>query len=75
MLVQGIIDCYFIENGNAVLVDYKSDRARGRREELCRRYAPQLALYKQALEKILGLPVAETLLVLLDTTEVVRLNL
>ena len=38
-------------------------------------YAPQLALYKQALEGILRLPVAETLLVLLDTAEVVRLNL
>lgn len=75
VLVQGIIDCYFVEDGKAILVDYKSDRARGRREELCRRYAPQLALYKQALEGILRLPVAETLLVLLDTAEVVRLNL
>lgn len=29
VLVQGIIDCYFVEDGKAILVDYKSDRAKG----------------------------------------------
>ena len=61
ILVNGIIDCYFIEKGRVILLDYKSDRIYDE-EELKGRYHIQLRLYKLALERALGLPVGETYL-------------
>ena len=58
ILVNGIIDCYFIENNEVILLDYKSDRIYDE-EELKERYKIQLQLYRTALERALGLPVRE----------------
>lgn len=54
VLVQGIIDVFFIENGEAVLLDYKTDRVRAESGEavLKERYRRQLELYAEAIEKI-----------------------
>lgn len=56
ILVQGIIDLYFAnENGQIVLVDYKTDYVESGKEfELVEKYKSQLDLYKQALESALG---------------------
>ena len=56
VLVQGIIDLYFVnENGQIVLVDYKTDYVESGREfDLVEKYRSQLNLYKQALESALG---------------------
>ena len=56
ILVQGIIDLYFVnENGQIVLVDYKTDYVESGKEfELVEKYRSQLDLYKQALESALG---------------------
>ena len=60
-LLQGVIDCCFIERGAWVLVDYKTDAdAAGAIE----RHRPQLALYAQALAGITGRPVRERVLYL-----------
>ena len=61
ILVNGIIDCYFVENNQVILLDYKSDRIYDE-EELKERYRIQLQLYKLALERALGLPVGEMFL-------------
>ena len=61
ILVNGIIDCYFVENGKVILLDYKSDRIYDE-EELKERYRIQLQLYQTALERGLGLPVGEMFL-------------
>ncbi len=59
ILVQGIIDLYFIdENDKLVLVDYKTDRIEDI-EELISKYKTQLDLYKQALEEALEREVDE----------------
>ena len=61
-LVQGVIDLYFIEDGQLVIVDYKTDRVlRGRagEDELRRRYSIQLDYYAMALSQITGLKVKE----------------
>ena len=58
ILVNGIIDCYFVENGTVILLDYKSDRIYDE-EEFRERYCIQLQMYKLALERALGLPVRE----------------
>ena len=60
-LLQGVIDCCFIERGAWVLVDYKTDAdAAGAIE----RHRPQLELYAQALAGITGRPVRERVLYL-----------
>ena len=64
LLVQGVIDCCFQEEGKWVLLDYKTDAADDE-AALLARYAPQLRLYRRALEEITGLGVAETWLCLL----------
>lgn len=60
ILVQGIIDLYFIEeNGNIVLVDYKTDYVTNE-NELIEKYKAQLELYKSALEKSLNKKIKDT---------------
>ena len=55
LLVQGVIDLCFLENGAWVLVDYKTDRCPA--EELPAMYGDQLRWYARALREITGLPV------------------
>ena len=56
ILVQGIIDLYFINQaGEVVLVDYKTDYVeKGKELELVEKYKKQLEIYKKALEQALG---------------------
>ena len=70
ILVQGSIDCCFMEGGQWVLLDYKTDHTDDE-DELRRRYEPQLRLYARALEKITGIPVKETLICLLRSGQVI----
>ena len=61
VLIQGIIDAYFIEENEIVLVDYKTDKGKTI-EELSQKYAEQLAYYQRALEQITGKKVKEKLI-------------
>lgn len=61
VLVQGIADCVFEENGELVLVDYKTDRV-DNENELLDLYKNQIAFYKKAIEKTLKKPVKTALL-------------
>ncbi len=64
VLLQGVIDAYFTEDGEVVLVDYKTDRvdpANGE-AELIRRYEKQLTLYAEAIERGTGLSVRERII-------------
>ena len=72
ILVQGTIDLCFIEDGQWVLVDYKTDRSTDI-EELKAHYRNQLALYATALERITGIPVKQRLLCLLRRGMVLEL--
>ena len=56
VLVQGIIDLYYInENNELVLVDYKTDFVEdGKEVELINKYKKQLEIYKNALESALN---------------------
>ena len=58
VLIQGIIDCAFEEDGRMVLLDYKTDRVADE-EDLKSRYRDQLELYRIALEETLGLPIGD----------------
>lgn len=61
IVVQGIADCVFVEDGELVIVDYKTDTGVDA-EALLDRYSAQLGIYREALSQALGMPVKETLL-------------
>ena len=66
--VQGIIDCCFKEDGEFVIVDYKSDNVYGEAlNERAKQYKMQIDLYGEALERITGIPVKEKILFFLRT--------
>ena len=56
LFLQGIIDTAFEEDGKWVLVDYKTDRVKSG-EDLIKRYKIQMDLYKEALQRLTGMPV------------------
>ncbi|MBO7319543.1 MAG: PD-(D/E)XK nuclease family protein, partial [Clostridia bacterium] len=61
IMIQGIADCAFLENGKLVVVDYKTDRLND--EELFReKYTSQVLIYKKALKMSTGYDVSGTLL-------------
>ena len=61
VLIQGIIDVFFVEGDGMVLLDYKTDSV-DTMEELWNRYETQLDYYQEALQKLMGLPVKERIL-------------
>ena len=79
MLVQGVIDCCFEEDGGMVLVDYKSnymDPRRPREEELARlrdEYRVQIELYSEAVKKGTGRDVSESYLWLFAASEALHM--
>lgn len=60
-MIQGVIDCLFEEDDGIVLVDYKTDSSKDE-AALRAEYAPQLILYKAALEAVYGKKVKEAVI-------------
>lgn len=60
-IVQGIADCVFEENGELVIVDFKTDDVKDV-AVLLERYRQQLEIYKEALTTIFGKNVKECVL-------------
>lgn len=58
LIIQGIIDAYFFEEGNIILLDYKTD-AVSSMGELWLRYETQMDYYREALESLEGACVSE----------------
>ena len=83
IIVQGAIDCYFEEDDGIVLIDYKTDKFRGRAdnpEEIkaftdkkVYDYTVQVELYREAIETITGKKVKEKYLYLFSTSSLVKL--
>ena len=79
MLVQGVIDCCFEENGEIVLVDYKSSFIKPGREHqaelerISHEYKVQIELYSEAAFKGTGKQVSEAYLYLFETGEALRM--
>ncbi len=61
VLIQGIIDVFFIEDGEIVLLDYKTDVIDSL-QALWNRYSVQIQYYEEALQKLMQLPVKERIL-------------
>ncbi|MDO4632250.1 MAG: helicase-exonuclease AddAB subunit AddA [Eubacteriales bacterium] len=63
VLIQGIIDAFFLENDRIVLVDYKTDFVKFQEaSSLYEKYRVQLESYEYALERLFSLPVKEKLI-------------
>ena len=58
ILVQGIVDAFFIEKEEIVLLDYKTDAVHTS-SDLVRRYQRQLELYEEAIRDNLGRKIKE----------------
>ncbi len=61
IVIEGVVDCAFVENGELVIVDFKTDKA-SNGEELAEKYREQLAIYRRCLAEVLGLPVKQTII-------------
>ena len=66
LVVHGIIDLYFVENNEIVLVDYKTDKIFGNLSALAKKYKIQLDLYKEALEESTSKKVKECIIYSID---------
>lgn len=78
ILVQGVIDIYYIsKNDELVLVDYKTDYIKEKetgKEELIEKYKSQLDLYKKALEKALKRKVDKAYIYSTSLNECIKLE-
>ncbi|MDO4321982.1 MAG: helicase-exonuclease AddAB subunit AddA [Lachnospiraceae bacterium] len=61
VLVQGIIDAYFFEDGQITVLDYKTDRVKHPRE-LTDKYRAQLDYYALALKRLTGCEVKDRII-------------
>ena len=67
ILLQGAIDCWYEENGELVVVDYKTDHVKGSElEQRAKDYEIQVSSYAQALEEIIQKPVKKSILYFLN---------
>ena len=70
ILLQGVVDCFFEEDGALVVVDFKTDRiAPDALAERAEHYRPQLEAYSLALAQVIGKPVKEKILYFLRRGE------
>lgn len=79
MLVQGVIDCCFEEEGRMILIDYKSSFIKPGQskdheiERIRHEYAVQIELYSEAVRKGTGMEVGEAYLYLFETGDAVKM--
>ena len=80
VLVQGVIDCCYEEDGSMVLIDYKSNFIKPGRdceaelERIQHEYRVQIDLYSEAVLKGTGLEVSEAYLYLFSSGEALRMD-
>ena len=72
LVVQGIIDAYFYEDDDVVVMDYKTDAVKTG-EELVKRYHTQMEYYTEALERIVGKKVKERIIYSFALGEEIRM--
>ena len=73
IIIEGVADCAFIENGGLVIIDFKTDRV-DNSEELTEKYREQLRIYSRCLGEVIGLPVKQTLIYSFKLGETVEIK-
>lgn len=61
IVVQGAVDCVFVEDGEIVVIDFKTDRIK-QPSDLTAAYSEQLDIYAKACSKIFEMPVKEKII-------------
>lgn len=61
VILQGAIDCVFLEGDKLHIIDFKTDKVKDL-EELWQRYGTQIRLYAYAMEQVTGMKVGELFL-------------
>ena len=74
MILQGIIDCAFLEGDGWILLDYKTDRIDDE-ADFVEEYRPQLEWYAAALRRLTGKPVRESWLYALSVDKAFALGM
>lgn len=74
ILIQGIVDTFFLEEDGLVIIDYKTDYVAPENQEesikrIKARYTKQLDLYEEALHQITGIPVKEKVIYLYNINQ------
>ena len=74
VLLQGVVDCFFEEDGELVVVDFKTDHVScAQLDERAEHYRPQLEAYSMALTRVMRKKVKEKVLYFFSAGEEVRL--
>jgi len=75
ILIQGIIDCYFYEGDEVVIIDYKTDDiTQIGLDKIKEKYKPQIMSYKEAVEKITNKKVKSCYLYLFDINKSIEIK-
>ena len=73
--MQGVVDCCIEEHGKLTIIDYKTDYVTQETiQQRAEYYTGQLDAYAEAMERILGLPVRETVLYFLRCGQAVTIR-
>jgi len=73
-LVQGVIDCMFVENDEVIIIDYKTDYIiQGQQVEKAKKYQIQLDTYEKAVVSILNKKVKEKVIYFFNIDEAINI--
>lgn len=77
LLMQGVVDCFIEEEGEIVVIDYKTDRigSKAELEEKAEFYSGQMEVYAKSLSRICKKRVKECILYFLSAGQAVSLKL
>ncbi len=74
IIVQGVIDAFYQkEDGELVIIDYKTDRIISTPQETAAKYAAQLKYYSEALERLLEKRVAQCYIYLFESGDIIKM--
>lgn len=74
IMLRGIVDVYFEEDDEIVIVDYKTDYVNEENKlEIINKYKKQVELYKEAITNLTGKNVKETYLYLFGIDEAISI--
>ena len=72
IMLRGVIDVYFEEDDQIVILDYKTDKVYNNKEEIVYRYKKQLDIYAEALSILTGKTVKEKYLYLFSINQEIK---
>ncbi|MCL2837456.1 MAG: UvrD-helicase domain-containing protein [Oscillospiraceae bacterium] len=75
ILVQGVVDCYFVENGKLVIIDYKTDKVSDNSVfARAKEYKTALEYYARGLAEILEMEVGEKYLYFFENNMLINVD-